>query len=145
MAVAAVVVAGGGAAAAGAISAHTGRYGLPGSTENDTSEYLNENAPDLLKVARGYAKGVDFAPGHSAEDYLGYFQPTEPSEMQVTGVEGTITTMAMCSWKRTWLDAQQRKDPDLEHQAVAHMRGIADLPIETSGRSTVTAGAWAYL
>src|SRR3954469_25013529 len=35
------------AAAAGAFGAHTGLFGSPGMTENDTSEYLDLNAPDF--------------------------------------------------------------------------------------------------
>lgn len=129
LAVAVAVAVGGGAAAAGVISAHTGEYGPPGMTENDTSQYLRANAPDFLKVARGYAKGVDFAPGYSAEQYLGYLQPTEPMIMQVTGVKGMITMWAMCSWKRTWLKAEQRHDTGSQAVAVQHMRGIAALPV----------------
>lgn len=129
LAIAVTVAVGGGAAAAGVISAHTGSYGPPGMTENDTSEYLRLNAPDFLKVARGYAKGVDFAPGYTAEEYLGYFQPSEPMLMQVTGVKGSITSWAMCSWKRTWLEAGQRHDTRSQAVAARHMRGIADLPV----------------
>jgi hypothetical protein len=117
---------GGTAVAAG--GAHTGLFGQPGFTENDTSEYLDVLAPDFREVALSYAKGVDFAPGYSAETYLGLFDPAHQQaqvlpelrgrgiRMQASGVKGTIEQWAFCSWARTSMT-----DAD----ALGHMRAIA--------------------
>jgi len=110
--------------------AHTGIFGLPGFTENDTSELLNTNASDFREVALGYADGVDFAPGYSAEMYLGLLNPARreaqlPPDwprgrgflMQVTGVQGDIQNWAFCSWAHV-----STTDPT----ALQHMREIAN-------------------
>jgi RNA polymerase sigma factor (sigma-70 family) len=80
--------------------AHTGIFGLPGFTENDTSEYLSLNATDFRDTALQYTSGFDYAPGYSAQMYLGLLDPrhmdaqTAPElrgrgyVMQVTGVRG---------------------------------------------------------
>jgi hypothetical protein len=108
---------------------HTGLFGLPGATENDTSEYLDLNAPDFRDAALQYASGFDYAPGYSAQMYLGLLDPrhmdaeTAPELrgrgyiMQVTGVRGSGLTWAFCSWART-----STTDPG----ALRHMRRLAD-------------------
>jgi hypothetical protein len=125
-AVAAVLGVAGTAVATG--GAHTGRFGLPGFTENDTSEYLDTSAADFRQVALSYARGVDFAPGYQAEMYLGLLNPAlldaqMPPEvagrgivMQATGVKGDIEHWAFCSWIHV-----STSDP----AALSHMRAIA--------------------
>jgi hypothetical protein len=128
-AVAAVLGVAGTAVATG--GAHTGRFGLPGFTENDTSEYLDTRAPDFRQVALSYATGVDFAPGYQAEMYLGLLNPALqeaqlPPELadrgivlQATGVKGNIENWAFCSWIHV-----STSDP----AALSHMRAIANTP-----------------
>jgi hypothetical protein len=125
--------AGGVAVATG--GAHTGLFGLPGFTENDTSEYLDMRAPDFREVVLGYAQGVDFAPGYSAEMYLGLLDPAYreaqmPPElrgrgetMQVTGVRGYLESWAFCSWART-----STTDPG----SLSHMRALASSPVSAA-------------
>lgn len=115
--------------------AHTGLFGLPGFTENDTSEYLDMNAPDFRDVVLGYAQGVDFAPGYSAEMYLGVLNPAAreasmPPElrgrgetMQVTGVKGYIEGWAFCSWAHV-----STTDPG----PLSHMRTLANSKISAA-------------
>ena len=124
--VAALLGAGGIAVATG--GAHTGLFGSPGFTENDTSEYLDMKAPDFRDVALGYAEGVDFAPGYSADMYIGILNPARreaqmPPElanrgelMQATGVKGDIENWAFCSWAHVSIS-----DPN----SLSHMRAIA--------------------
>ncbi|MCU1589612.1 MAG: hypothetical protein JWP11_868 [Frankiales bacterium] len=124
---AAVMGIGGVAVATG--GSHTGLFGLPGATENDTSEYLDLNAPDFRDVALRYTSGFDYAPGYSAQMYLGLLDPrrmdadTAPElrgrgyVMQVTGVRGSGLSWAFCSWART-----STTDPG----ALEHMRRLAD-------------------
>jgi hypothetical protein len=125
-----LIGAGGAAIATG--GAHTGIFGSPGFTENDTSEYLDVTAPDFREVALGYAKGVDFAPRYSADMYIGILSPQRQQaqlpagwptdggmQMQVTGVKGDIANWAFCSWAHT-----STHDP----VALEHMRAIANTP-----------------
>ena len=126
-AVAVVLGVGGTAVAAG--GAHTGLFGLPGFTENDTSEYLDVLAPDFREVVLSYARGVDFAPGYSAETYLGLYDPAHQRAqvlpelrgrgivVQATGVKGTLQAWAFCSWAHV-----STTDPG----ALRHMRKIAE-------------------
>lgn len=114
---------------------HTGVFGLPGFTENDTSEYLDMSAPDFRDVVLGYAHGVDFAPGYSAEMYLGVLNPAAreasmPPEFrgrgettQVTGVKGYIEGWAFCSWAHI-----STTDPG----PLSHMRALANSKISAA-------------
>jgi hypothetical protein len=108
---------------------HTGLFGLPGYTENDTSEYLSLNAPNFRDAALRYTSGFDYAPGYSPQMYLGLLDPrrmdAEASPemrgrgylMQVTGVRGAGLSWAFCSWART-----STTDP----AALGHMRRLAE-------------------
>jgi hypothetical protein len=108
---------------------HTGLFGSPGKTENDTSEYLDMKAADFHDVALHYTAPFDYAPGYTAEMYVGILDPRHieanmaPADresgetMQVTGVRERGLAWAFCSWART-----STTDP----VALDHMRRLAD-------------------
>lgn len=109
-----VAVVGGGAALAEQYSTHTGLFGPPGQTENDTSEYLRTDAPGFLTYARQLTAHIRFAPGDSAENYFWLFQVKSPdgrpAMVQVTGVRGVIADAASCSWQRAWIAAHAARN-----------------------------------
>lgn len=123
----ALLGAGGVAVAVG--GSHTGLFGPPGKTENDTSEYLDMTAADFHDVALHYTAPFDYAPGYSAEMYVGILDPRHieanmaPADrgrgetIQVTGVRGYGLGWAFCSWARTSTTAPSALD---------HMRRLAD-------------------
>jgi hypothetical protein len=150
LALTAVLVFGAGAAAAVGGGALTGVFGNPGSTENDTSEYVNPLSPGYPALERQVdqsllSDGLRFPPrfdthalidnlvneaiadtkqierGSSPEDKL--FR-THGLRIQVTGIKGTFAGLAQCAWEYTWLGAYAARNRTGESVAV---RGMAAL------------------
>lgn len=116
---------GAGVAAAVTWSAHTGVFGQPGFTENDTSEYLDTGAPDFPQVLRSLQPtDLRLPEGESFEPFLESDVASlrrEPTVVQVTGERAKFVFYATCRWQAAWLDTPSS-------QAVAQLRELADRP-----------------
>ncbi len=108
----AVLLVGGGVAAAAQYTTHTGFFGQEDG--RPTGEWLRPDAPDFLTTARELTKGINFAPGDSAENYWWIFELKNDdgtySQFSTKGVRGNIGDAASCSWQRLWLTAHQTGD-----------------------------------
>jgi hypothetical protein len=105
IAAAVVVVATASLAAAGVFTTHTGQYGAPHMTENDTSELLRVDAPDFPALALRLARGIPYPPGDRAANYL-HFLIRPNTEMQAKGITGHFAGDAQCAWYGYWLQAR---------------------------------------
>jgi hypothetical protein len=144
LAVVAVIAVGGAAAAAVKGGALTGLFGAPGSTENDTSEYVNIAAPNFPSLARQlgdqlHAEGLRFAPGINPDQMVdllvnetqrtvrfaehGNSAAAKDTRehgmlMDVTGVKGRIAGLAQCTWQESWLQAYRAGNPTAKNAAI---------------------------
>jgi hypothetical protein len=106
-------------AAAAAVVVHftaeTGRFGLPGFTENDTSQYINMCAPDINRYVASLEPTARLLPPGSTWSgigarYVASFHsgcpPHGPGEItQVTGIETSLLAFSSCPWENWALAA----------------------------------------
>jgi hypothetical protein len=127
-ALAAALVAGA-PAAANLIGLHTGEFGLPGKTENDTSEYLRMDSPDMPALIDKYGRDYPLPPGGDyervKESYRKAVAHLGPAEVQDTGVRADVAGAASCQWDLYWLNGYDRHDAA---QQAAARRVIDDVP-----------------
>ncbi|MEV4385918.1 hypothetical protein AB0J68_09320 [Micromonospora sp. NPDC049580] len=122
-----------------ATPAHTGEYGRPGYTENDTSEYLRTDGGDFREVVQELRPTeVPVPPGYSFAPDIDEFVSglgSEPAVIPVTAVRGTYAAWAACAWKADWLAAQAAEDGPRSATAVAILREVPSWPliIQTDG------------
>jgi hypothetical protein len=125
-----VLVAGTGvAAAAGFIDAHTGVFGEPGMTENDTSEYLDSAGVQVPELMRSYTVEMPLAPGYDVEPLIERFTTAGHGMVQEAGLRGQVFAWSSCSWELTWLDARAAGDSVAQAEATAVLGQIPDWPI----------------
>ena len=124
-------------AAAAIYGARTGHYGLPGMTENDTSQYINVSAPDIRSyVATLELRTQPLPPGTTwdgiATNFISSFSAECPprgpgAETQVTGIRNDLLEASACPWERWALSAP----PAAAASNLAHADLIlADLQVE---------------
>jgi hypothetical protein len=167
IAVLALLAAGGGAAAAVKGGALTGLFGAPGSTEMDTSEYVNFAAPNFPSLAyqlgaQLHAEGLRFAPGvdpNQMVDVLvkGTQHVVSMAErgnsstakatrahgmlMDVTGVKGRIAGLAQCTWQRSWLQAYEAGDGAGTNAAIKGLTALNGVVTTTRSKSGTFRGS----
>jgi hypothetical protein len=103
------------AAAVVHFTAETGRFGLPGFTENDTSQYINMCAPDIGRyVATLEPSTRPLPPGSTwsgiGDNYVDSFAalcpPHGPGQLaQVTGIKTSLLAFSSCPWEEWALSA----------------------------------------
>ncbi len=85
-------------------SAHTGTFGQPGLTENDASEFLNGDSPDILHWVNLYTAKYTLPPGGSWHGLRSTWpKPSGWGVIQVTGIEGEVSFDAYCQWRMYWI------------------------------------------
>lgn len=125
----ALLVVGAGAAAAGGFPVlHTGMFGLPGMTENDTSEYLNPASPDVVALLDSYAKETPLAPGYSLAPDIARVQNVG-ALMQSDGLRGSVALFSACTWEQSWVRAHTSGDTKAEAVALAALRAVPSWPV----------------
>lgn len=125
-----VLAAGTGVAAAGGfLPLGTGVFGLPGMTENDTSELLNSTSPDTAELLRGYVAQMTMAPGYTAEGAIEQFTTGENTIVQDASLQGMALGWSSCSWELSWLDAHATGDQTAQDAATAVLVRIPDSPV----------------
>lgn len=91
--------------------AHTGWFGAPGYTESDTSEWLREDAPDIVTVVDGLTAKYQLPPGGSWSGIRKtYPKPAGSGYIQVTGLESEVSIDAYCQWQHYWIVGYQTHD-----------------------------------
>jgi hypothetical protein len=140
LALAALAVPGAGAGA-WALSSHTGLFGAPHMTENDTSEWLNPAGADFPQVAASLVPSeLPLPPGISWADEVRRIvaidrQPTpppgdrRPGLVQVTGVRSQLAFRARCAWETAWVRRQEAGDLVGARAALAVMQASVDWPL----------------
>jgi hypothetical protein len=168
LAIAAVVVASAGAAAAAVKGgALTGLFGAPGSTENDTSEYVNIAAPNFPALAHQlgsqlHSEGLRFAPNISPNQMVDTLvQETQRmvsrqergnsaaanatrehgSFMDVTGVKGRIAGLAQCTWQQSWIRAYQADDAAGKNAAINGLIALNSVITTTQSKNGTFSGS----
>jgi hypothetical protein len=167
LAVVAVLVVGAGAAAAVGSGALTGVFGTPGSTETDTSEFVNRLSPAFPPLERQLfqellSDGLRFPPrintnvvidsvvnqaaagikkieeGSSSMDKS---LRTRGLEVQVTGIKGTFAGVAQCSWEGYWVDAYKAGNQAHEDRAVQGMAALNNVITTTPTKNGTHRGS----
>ncbi|HEX5596168.1 MAG TPA: hypothetical protein VFX61_09170 [Micromonosporaceae bacterium] len=112
--------------------ARTGKFGLPGMTENDTSEWLRTDAVDFRQVVEELRPtdlplpvNESFTP---AVDLLIKNYGNERAVIQVTAVRSHYASYAACSWEAEWLAAHTEADRDRMDRAVEVLRSVPSWP-----------------
>jgi hypothetical protein len=82
-------------AAADWVGAHTGLFGEPGLTENDTSEWLDTTSPEIADIARDLGAQYRLPSGGTYDDAIGRLEATG-GLMQETGVDNLMAFEAAC-------------------------------------------------
>jgi hypothetical protein len=100
-----------GTATAGWLSIHTGLFGDPGMTENDTSEFLRTDGAEMPALFDSIARGYTLPPGGSWESAKRRFVGGPPGLIQRAGVEQAVAFESICQWTGAWLHggAAQRR------------------------------------
>lgn len=115
-------------AAADWLGLHTGEYGLPGMTENDTSEYLRMNSPEMPALVEKYGRDYPLPPGGDHSWVLRYYQKASENGdvmIQDTGVRADVARDASCQWQTYWLEGHDRHDAK---QKAAAQNVLDDIP-----------------
>jgi len=112
---AAVVIAGTGVAAATG-GLHTGLFGSPGKTENDTSEWLDTRSPAIGPLLTSYAEATPLAPGASLQPYIANVTATG-AKAQARGLRVGVALYSACTWEQAWLSAHDSGDTAAQAQA----------------------------
>jgi hypothetical protein len=113
------------------ISAHTGLFGSPGMTENDTTEWLRTDAPDFGRVAARLVPNLPLPAGASWRDEVRNevrIGRSAPGLVQVTGVRSDFEAYARCSWVQAWVNAYLRDDAAKAAHTAAVIARSADWP-----------------
>ena len=97
-----------GSATAGWLSIHTGLFGDPGMTENDTSEFLRTNGAEMPALFDSIARHYTLPPGGSWETAKRRFVGGKPGLIQRAGVEQAVAFESICQWTGAWLDGERR-------------------------------------
>jgi hypothetical protein len=103
----AAVLATAGTATAGWLSIHTGLFGEPGMTENDTSEFLRTDGAEMPALFDSIARRYTLPPGGSWEAAKRRFVGGEPGLIQRAGVEQAVAFESICQWTGAWLDGRR--------------------------------------
>lgn len=111
-------------AAAAWISARTGWFGQAGMTENDTSEWLRRESPEMATIVASYGRDYPLPPGGSYDRVVAQLA-AQPGLIQETGVQAAVAWAAMCQWERRWL-VTSGADQD---EAAAMLTMAAEWPI----------------
>jgi len=150
LAIAAILVVGAGAAAAVGGGALTGVFGKPGSTELDTSEFVNPLSPEYPALERQefqglLSEGLRFPPNintdtlidHLVNEARAYTKEIKVGtsaedksirahgiRIQVTGIKGSFAGVAQCAWEGYWIDAYTAGNQTHEEAAVQGMAAL---------------------
>jgi len=106
-----------GAATAASSGAHTGLFGpaartSPPGIENlmDSTELLDQSAPDILTVIDGFAVKYPLPPGGTWDTFKKPYPHKERGYVQMTGLEARVALESTCQWQDAWLTAARAKD-----------------------------------
>lgn len=105
-------------AAAFWVGAHTGIFGSPGQTENDTSEWLRADSPEIDAIVD--QKSVNYplpSGGNWDATKKAVHGDGQASLIQESGVEMIVAMHSACQWQRDWLLASPT-DADKKRRAV---------------------------
>ena len=116
------------AAATGLIGLHTGFFGSPGMTDEDTSEFYDISSPDLGPMMERYAVDTPLAPGYSLDPLVAQLHALG-GLMQEEGIRGEIATWSACTWDRSWLHAHAAGDQNAQERATAVITAVPTWPI----------------
>lgn len=99
------------------LSAHTGIFGAPGGTENDTSEWLSATAPDFPRVVGQVIPALPVPTGYDRDAWVRWYSRTTGASgdgagviVQVTGVQASYSYSVRCAWMRAWVSRQAAGD-----------------------------------
>ncbi|TQS42361.1 hypothetical protein [Cryptosporangium phraense] len=110
----AVALAVGAPAAADFIGLHTGEFGLPGKTENDTSEFLRADSPEFPALVEKLGRDYPLPPGGDYSHVLWLNEKAiadhGPYEFQERTLRWDVANDASCQWQKYWLDGYDRHD-----------------------------------
>ncbi len=117
------------AAATGFLELHTGVFGEPGMTENDTSELLRAASPEVPDLLRSYVAELPLAPGFDAEPLIDRFMAGDHGLVQADGLRGQTFFWSVCSWELSWLDAHAAGDAEAQDRATVQLARFPDEPV----------------
>jgi hypothetical protein len=120
-------------AAAGWVSARTGWFGSPGMTENDASEFLRQDSPEMAAIVENHGRDYPLPPGGS---YAGVVERLRrdngergPGLIQDTGVRAMVAWESVCQWEGLWLSADSAGETDRRREAGIVLEEAATWPI----------------
>jgi hypothetical protein len=120
-------------AAANWVSARTGWFGSPGMTENDTSEYLRQDSPEMAAIVESHGRDYPLPPGGSYAGVVERLRASTggrgPELIQDTGVRTMVAQESVCQWQALWLSADDAGETDRRYRAGIVLEEAAAWPI----------------
>lgn len=120
-------------AAANWVSARTGWFGSPGMTENDTSELLRPDSPEIAAIVENHGRDYPLPPGGSyagvVERLRRHTRERGPELTQDTGVRAMVAWESVCQWEGLWLSADNAGETDRRRNAGVVLEEAATWPI----------------
>lgn len=117
-------------AAASWVGARTGLFGAVGMTENDGTEWLRKESPEMAAAIDRQGRDYPLPPGGTfagVVDRLG----RNPGLIQDSGVRMMVAWESVCQWERLWLSADDMGQADMKHHAGSVLQDAATWPIFT--------------
>jgi hypothetical protein len=98
-------------------------------TENDTSEFLRQDSPEIVAVIDRLTHKYSLPPEGSWSRFKRRWPLKEKAHIQVTGLEGSVADEANCQWQQSWLDGTAVHDPARAMAALQVLDQVPSWPI----------------
>lgn len=117
-------------AAASWVGMRTGFFGSAGMTENDGSEWLRKESPEMAAVVDLQGRDYPLPPGGT---YAGVVERLgrDAGLIQESGVRAMVAWESVCQWERLWLSTDDNDHAGVRGQAAAVLHDAATWPIFT--------------
>jgi hypothetical protein len=119
-------------AAADWLGVRTGLFGEAGHTENDTTEWLRLDSPELDAIVDQFGTKYPLPAGGDWTETKKNLHGSGNGEsglMQESGVELTVAMNAQCQWQRSWLNANAAGDQPAQTTATEVLNAIPNWQI----------------
>ncbi len=112
-------------------------------TENDTSEYLQGDSPDIVHWVNLYTAKYTLPPGGSWNGLRQTWpKPSGWGIIQAAGIEGEVSSDAYCQWRKYWITGYDGRDPLKMAAAQKVMDQYPDWPISKKTSAPDAMAMW---
>jgi hypothetical protein len=119
-----------GAAAAGVawVSVHTGLFGSKGQVENDESEFLRSDSPEMRAIIERNTRRYQLPPDATWQPAYDGVMTDETILVQERVVAAVVARTAACAWEADWLKGAAAGDRDRVQAAITVLLDVPTWP-----------------